>query len=167
AGAGGTAGTAGTAGASGGGAGGVAGCGATGGSAGTGGSGGAPAANSFAAVRAVFDSRCAGCHNGVGAAATRVKLDDIGSCTTLSNADLYATLTTGLPDGTQTCGGKTLVVPSDLVNSFIVTKLTVDNPVCGTAFNRMPLGCTTTPAKCLTSDELTTIENWITGGALH
>jgi len=57
-----------------------------------------------------------------------------------------------------------LVVPSNLASSFIITKLTVDAPGCG---NRMPAGCSTTPSKCLTVDELNTIENWISGGAPH
>jgi hypothetical protein len=85
--------------------------------------------------------------------------------TPLDDATLYNTLTTAL-SGTPTCAGKTLVVPSDLANSFIVEKLTSDSPACGA---RMPAGCnsTTGAAKCLDSTDLATIENWISGGAPH
>jgi hypothetical protein len=175
------------------------------GSSGLSGAGGqAPDATpTFAELRAVFDSRCGTCHNGVGNAATRVKLTDIAAAaagsggagnsagsggagttaggagtstagggvggassapTPLDDATLYLSLTTALPEGTATCGGEVLVVPGDLATSFLITKLTSDSPGCG---NRMPAGCSSTPSKCLTPDQLDTIQNWISGGAPH
>jgi hypothetical protein len=161
-------------------------------------------------VRAVFNTRCGGCHNGVGTAANRVKLDDIpastgsggaggvsggagvsggggvtgagtsgggglggvggaGGPTPLDDATLYNTLTTMLDNSFQSCGGEILVKPGDLAGSFLITKLTVDNPVCNSIqWSRMPLGCgPSNTAKCLTTDQLATIENWISGGAPH
>jgi hypothetical protein len=172
------------------------GAGTTGGISGAGGGGATP---TFADVRAVFNARCGACHNGVGTAATRVKLDDIAAAagsggagnsagnggagnaagsggnaagsggvggsgpTPLDDATLYNTLTTALV-GTPTCAGDILVVPSNLASSFIITKLTSDTPGCG---QRMPAGCTSTPSSCLTTDQLNTIQNWISGGAPH
>ena len=153
-------------GAGGGGAGGTAGASGSGGTSGSAGSGGAPAANSFAAVRLVFDTSCNSCHNGTGTGATRVKLSaNFTGATPLSDTDLHATLTAALPDATATCGGKILVVPGDVASSFLVTKLTVDSPVCAAATNRMPFGCSTDASKCLSDADIATIKGWITAGA--
>ena len=161
----------GTAGTSGGGAGGTAGTAGTGGggAGGTAGSGGAPAVGTFAAVRELFDSRCASCHNGTDGSSTvltRVKLsDNFTGATPLSNADLYTTLTNPLAS-VPSCvtPTHTLIVPNDVTDSFILTKLS-SAPTCG---SQMPAGCAdnTKPTfPCLTSDQLNIVTAWINAGA--
>ena len=129
--------------------------------------------NSFAAVRNLFDTRCNGCHNGTASGlipggATRVKLSaNWSGTTTLSDADLYTTLTTALPGTVPTCSTMVLVAPSDLANSFIVTKVSSAVPGCG---GQMPVGCATAgsvAAPCLTAGEIGIITGWINANAPH
>jgi hypothetical protein len=98
---------------------------------------------------------------------SRVKLSANWTATTpLSDADLHATLIAALPATTFNCGAEILVVPNDLANSFLVTKLTTDGPVCDAATTqRMPFGCTSDATKCLSDADVTTIKNWIMAGA--
>ena len=153
------------AGTSGGGAGGTAGT-SGGGTGGTAGGGGAPALGTFADVRALFDTRCATCHNGTGGGATRVKLsDNFAGATPLSDADLYTTLTTALPGTVPSCIGQLLVVPNSVADSVIVSKVSSATPVCGA---QMPFNCATignANAPCLTSDEINVITAWINADA--
>jgi hypothetical protein len=97
-----------------------------------------------------------------------VKLSgNFAGATALSNADLYASLTTALPATVPTCSTKVLVVPSNVASSFIVTKVSSAAPGCG---NQMPAGCATSgnaTSPCLTSDQINTISAWIMAGAPH
>lgn len=157
--------------------------GAAGGAGGAaGGAGGDPSGSgsttgnaAFAAVRAVFDLRCAGCHNGTGNGAARVKLSAVGLNTTpLSDDELYAALTNPLPNTVPSCAGGTLVVPGSLANSQLISKLNDDTPTCGAPTlpnNRMPRGnpaCSSAnTTNCLTDEQLAAITTWIAAGAPH
>jgi len=129
-----------------------------GGGAATGGSSGGGSTGTFAAVATILGTSCGTgtCHQG-------------GAHVDLRN-------TTGLRDrivskmisGTNSmasCQSKTYIVPNMPAMSVISQIIKAAVTGCGA---RMPDGCSTTsanPRRCLTTDQIATIDAWITAGA--
>ena len=91
-----------------------------------------------------------------------MKLSDVGTGTTaLSDAELYASLTSALPVSVPSCSAQILVLPNNADGSVLVSKLSSATPVCGA---QMPFNCATTNGPCLTSDQVNIVKAWINAG---
>ena len=101
------------------------------------------------------------CH---GAGSKQVNLTDM--------AGLYGRLTTPLPSTIPYCKGTTLVVKNDAAGSFLANivkaKSSCMNDGAMQMVARMPDDCSTTsssPRRCLTTEQAAIISNWIAAGA--
>lgn len=95
-----------------------------------------------AEVQAIFEARCAPCH--ITGASGGLKLTpDVGS---------YAALV-GRPSGAAACATRTLVLPGDAANSYLIAKLRGAPAICG---GPMPRG-----RPLLPEEEIATVEAWI------
>lgn len=109
-----------------------------------GGSGGG-ATVAFSSVATVIQNKCGGCHS------TSARMPVLKN-----DANLRTTLTTYK---VSRCGNNPMVTPMDTAKSALVG--VVSKSCMGLS---MPTPCNTTP--CIPSADLTTIQNWIMGGAL-
>jgi hypothetical protein len=107
----------------------------------------------FQTVVAIFVQRCTVCHD---ARTTGLPHYPMLS---LVAADAYAALV-GVP-ADETCGG-TRVVPGNADASYLMQKLTLDEPCFGM---HMPRPFELVPPPPLSADELGSIRNWINAGA--
>jgi len=86
-----------------------------------------------------------------------------------NNAGLYSRLVNAMPTGSAAmsmCKTKKLVVPNDATMS--VLSQIVKAAVSGCSNARMPDDCSTSsanPRRCLTTDQINTIDSWIMAGA--
>jgi hypothetical protein len=107
----------------------------------------------FAAVLTIFTDHCVLCHD-----ATKLGTPAYPQLS-LTAADAYDALVNRPAD--ETCGG-TRVVPNDPAASYLIQKLTQDNPCQGV---RMPRPFEVLPVAPLPADQIAVISNWIAGGA--
>lgn len=123
------------------------------GGAGAGGSGAGGGSGSFAAVLAIFQDRCVGCHD-----AAKKGLPAYPSLS-LTPADAHDALVGHPAD--ETCGG-VRVVAGDPANSYLIHKVSESSPCDGA---QMPARFEVLPAPPLTSDQIATLTSWIAAGA--
>jgi cytochrome c5 len=110
-------------------------------------------APAFAAVLAVFKTRCVSCHaaGAIVAGLPRLHL----------TADVAYRSLVGVP-AEQTCGG-ILVVPSDSARSYLVDKLVNTTPCEGV---RMPMAAELGTFMPLSDADVAAVRSWIDQGAL-
>lgn len=129
-----------------------------GGGAATGGSSGGGSSGTFTAAANIFGMNCGTgqCHQG-------------GAHVDLRNTPgLRDRIVSKMVSGTNSmmsCRTKTYVVPNDTANSVISQIIKAAVTGCGA---RMPDDCSTssaTPRRCLTNDQIATIDAWIMAGA--
>jgi hypothetical protein len=142
------------------------GTGGSGGSGGaSGGSGGGGNGVTFAQVKDVLATSCKGskCHD-MGNEKNNIDL--------VTADGLYQRLTMPIPDNIQHCGGTTMVVPSNVAMSFLITavagptnnKVTCKKGAGTEMIARMPDDCPDA-RPCLTADKIKILQDWVAAGA--
>lgn len=112
-----------------------------------------PGGGDFAAVQAIFTSRCIICHD-----KTKPRVPAYPALS-LTEGDAYNALVNHPAD--EVCGGKR-VVPGDPSSSYLIQKLTQTMPCSG---SRMPRPFEVGPMMPLSADQIATITRWISSGA--
>lgn len=126
---------------------------------GSGGSAGGASGGGFTAVATLLGMNCGtgGCHDGTAHTDLR------------NTTGLYTRLVNAMPTGSMAmtaCKSKKLVVANDPSTSVLSEIIKAQVSGCSNA--RMPDNCSTSsanPRRCLTADQISTIDSWIMAGA--